>query len=180
MNQWLLYFREARIEMILADPRLKDKMGDQYKFLLAGNGDIDKVKKIIKDKNLEDFVIVPGWISDDEEIEKIYRQTAIYLLPSYNEGMPMSILEAMSFGIPVISTNVGAIPKVVEKENGYIIEPGDLDALENKILSIIEHELEYAYFKNNNIKKINELYDIRKSIDKIVSIYRDVNQSQHV
>ncbi len=67
---------------------------------------------------LEDLFDVPGWISDQEKIEEIYRKSIVYILPSYNEGMPMSILEAMSYGLPIISTDVGSIPSVVNEKNG--------------------------------------------------------------
>ena len=64
----------------------------------------------------------------------------VFVLPSYNEGLPISILEAMSYNLPIISTKVGGIPEILKNEyNGYLINPGDLIALENAISALINN-----------------------------------------
>ena len=63
----------------------------------------------------------------------------IYILPSYNEGLPISVLEAMSYSLPIISTTVGGIPEILKNgENGFIMEPGDKDAIYHAIFSLME------------------------------------------
>ena len=64
-----------------------------------------------------------------------------YILPSYNEGLPISILEAMSYSLPIISTNVGGIPEILKNgENGFIMSPGDKDAMYRAILELMNNE----------------------------------------
>lgn len=87
-------------------------------------------------KNLARNLVFHGFVSGEER-DCIYQSSDILILPSYGEGLPMVILEAFSAGCAVISTNVGAIPEIVQKENGVIIEPGDITGLSKAIESYI-------------------------------------------
>jgi glycosyltransferase involved in cell wall biosynthesis len=124
-----------------------------FEINIGGNGESEKLCKIISEKNLSKVVNYLGWISGDKKNE-IFQKSNVYLLPSKNEGLPVSILEAMSFGLPVISTRVGGIPEMIEEnKSGFIIEPGDLNALEEKMMYFIE-----------NKDKINQMGNISKTI----------------
>ena len=64
-----------------------------------------------------------GWVVDDEKKE-LLENANLFFLPSYNEGMPMAILDAMGYALPIVSTNVGGISKIVKNDyNGYIFNP---------------------------------------------------------
>ena len=77
----------------------------------------------IRKNNLGDIVKFEGWVSGDKKINML-NWADIFILPSHNEGLPISILEAMSYGMPIISTPVGGIPEVV-KGNGVLVTPGN-------------------------------------------------------
>lgn len=62
----------------------------------------------------KDNVEFPGWIRNEQK-KQYLREADIFLLPSYNEGMPMAILDAMGCGLPIVSTDVGGIPKIVRQ-----------------------------------------------------------------
>jgi glycosyltransferase involved in cell wall biosynthesis len=65
----------------------------------------------------------------------------VFVLPSYNEGLPMALLEAMSWGLPVITTPVGGIPEVVSNtQNGLLVTPGDIQQLSEAMQSLIKEE----------------------------------------
>ena len=92
------------------------------KFVLAGSGEIEKLQAIIEKKGISQYFSFPGWIKKEEK-EKLLQEADIFFLPSYTEGMPMSILEAMGYGLPIVTTNVGGIPQLVENgKNGYMID----------------------------------------------------------
>ncbi|WP_292433603.1 glycosyltransferase family 4 protein [Methylobacter sp.] len=98
---------------------------------IGGNGEVEKTRALVHKLGLETHVECLGWVGGNAKNE-LLREADIFVLPSYNEGLPVSILEAMSLGIPVITTPVGGIPEVVKDHvNGFLISPGDIPALQN-------------------------------------------------
>lgn len=109
----------------------------KLKLYIGGNGEIEHVKQLIKEYGIADIVIFEGWASGDKKIELLNKSDA-YILPSYKEGLPISILEAMSYGMPIISTPVGGIPEIVSNgENGYLVEPGNKEDIYKAIMSLL-------------------------------------------
>lgn len=166
--------RKGSYDLLEVGKRLKGKMDKKYKFLIAGDGDVEIIKKKIKELDLEELFVIPGWISDQAKIEEIYQKSAIYMLPSYNEGMPMSVLEGMSYGIPIISTRVGSIETVVEAENGILVQPGEIDEMVKSITYILDHPDVQTSMSKNNREKINQRFNIYSSIDDLLVIFRDL------
>lgn len=109
----------------------------KLKLYIGGNGEIEHVKQLIKEYGIADIVIFEGWVSGDKKIELLNKSDA-YILPSYKEGLPISILEAMSYGMPIISTPVGGIPEIVSNgENGYLVESGNKEDIYKAIISLL-------------------------------------------
>ncbi len=105
----------------------------QFHLHIAGDGDVELAKQYAHELGLDSYIEFLGWVGNTEK-NKLLNDADIFVLPSYNEGLPVSILEAMSFGIPVISTNVGGIPELIEDEvSGFLIKPGDIPALQNRL-----------------------------------------------
>lgn len=103
---------------------------------VAGNHEIEKLKQMIIDYHMGSLITYEGWISGDEKIRFLNIMDAL-VLPSYTEGLPISILEALSYGKPVITTPVGGIPEIINESNGYLFEPGNKHQLWKIIKSII-------------------------------------------
>ena len=109
----------------------------KLKLYIGGNGEIEQVKQLIKEYGIADITIFEGWVSGDKKIELLNKSDA-YILPSYKEGLPISILEAMSYEMPIISTPVGGIPEIVSNgENGYLVEPGNKEDIYKAIISLL-------------------------------------------
>jgi len=105
------------------------------KLTIAGSGkEENRLIGLVNKYNLSQYVEFAGWVSGKDK-EKYYRDNQLFVLPSYNEGLPMSILEAMSFGMPIIATDVGDVSCAVD-ENGFLIKPGDIKGLSDRILKI--------------------------------------------
>ncbi|OAS88184.1 MULTISPECIES: glycosyltransferase family 4 protein [Metabacillus] len=166
--------RKGTYDLIEAVSKIKGKIDSKYKFIIAGDGEIEKAKTKIKELELDDMFVIPGWISDQEKIDEIYRKSIIYVLPSYNEGMPMSILEAMSYGLPIVSTDIGSIPSVVNEENGIIIKPGDIEALSKSIIQLLNNNNKLKKIRRNNSEKVKLKYNIYNSVDELNELYKKV------
>ncbi|MBY6839007.1 glycosyltransferase family 4 protein [Clostridium botulinum] len=165
--------RKGTFDVIESAKDIKKKY-PKLKIVLAGDGDIEKVKLKIKEYGLEDTVSVLGWINESKR-NQILKDTKIYILPSYNEGMPMSILEAMSYGIPVISSNVGSIPTLIKNGiNGYLIEAGDTKSLANNILKLVENKNLRNIISKNNYSEVKEKFSIESNIEKLIKIYNKI------
>lgn len=107
----------------------KEEFCGKLRLYIGGNGEVEKVKRLIVKYGIEDIVSFEGWVWGEKKT-KLLNMADAYILPSYNEGLPISILEAMSYSLPIISTTVGGIPEIVKNgENGFLIEPGDKDAM---------------------------------------------------
>lgn len=103
----------------------RDRWLGRVKLTIGGNGEVERLREVIRENRLEDIVEFLGWV-DGERKERLFARHHVLILPSYVECLPMSILEAMGHGMPVISTPVGGIPEmIVPGENGILVSPGD-------------------------------------------------------
>jgi glycosyltransferase involved in cell wall biosynthesis len=139
---------------VLADNR--KLLENRLKLTIGGNGQINQLKKVITSNNLSELIEYKGWVIGEEK-QKLIQNSDVFILPSYYEGLPISILEAMSFGKAIISTPVGGIPEVVEHGvNGLLITPGDYNALLNALLFYIK---EPENIQEHGIQSLNKIKD---------------------
>jgi len=116
-------------------------------------------------------VIFPGWVRNEAK-EILLKNAYAFILPSYNEGLPMSVLDAMGYGLPIISTDVGGIPKIVKNsENGYCLSCADTDKMAEAILEIVGDTQKAVTFGQNSIKIIKEGFSLDSHIRKISECY---------
>ena len=102
-------------------------------FWFAGHGELKAASERIKQLGIERSVRLLGWVSGTA-LEEIYPQASLLALPSYAEGVPMSVIEAMSHGVPVVCTPVGGVPDMIrDGENGLLVNPGDVRSLARQI-----------------------------------------------
>ncbi len=114
-------------------------------------GKADEVKKLIKNfKNMKYL----GPIKGKEKIAEMYQAADVYVLPSYREGLPLTLFEAMASGLPIIASPVNGIPyEMRENENGFFSSYGDLKSLEENILNLINNPKIAKKISENNLKK---------------------------
>lgn len=113
---------------------------NKVQFIIAGNGEEEEtLRKQCKDLEITNLVSFLGWVDGERKI-KLLSECQMFVLPSYNEGLPVSILEAISYGMPVVSTDVGDISSAVhDGENGYLVLPGDVETLKDRLLKLINN-----------------------------------------
>lgn len=117
---------------------------DDMHFVIAGSGEEESTltEKCIR-LGIEDYVTFAGW-TDNKKKQELLSQSQLLVLPSYNEGLPIAILEAISYGMPVVATDVGDISAAVnDGKNGFLVQPGDVATLADRIRRVFENDEEY-------------------------------------
>lgn len=122
---------EQKGQLLLVEAlNLLDKEGVIFEMVLAGDGEMRNVlEKKINEYKLEKKIHITGWISGDQVKKEILASRAM-VLPSFAEGLPVVIMEALALGRPVVSTYVAGIPELVKhNSNGWLTPAGSLDDL---------------------------------------------------
>lgn len=138
--------------------------------------DIDgNIVQRIDEADLSNWVSYCGWLDKDNK-PKVLKNTAINVLPSYNEGLPMTILEAMSYGIPSITTSVAAIPEAVNNDNGIVINAGDVEELANALEKMCADNSYRFNLSKRAYADAVDIFSVEKHIFQIQSIYREITK----
>lgn len=147
---------------------------------VGGNGEIERLeRRLAASPELKARVRFLGWVTPDQRREACLAAHA-FALPSYAEGMPMSILEAMSYGLPIVSTPVGGIPELVEEGfNGHLVSPGDSAAMAAGLRGMIEDEAQRAEMGRRSRHIIESRFDFASHVAKIGQIYESLGEGSH-
>lgn len=159
--------RKGVYDLLASIEKIKDSIPTNTKFILCGDGELENVKQFIQNQNISRLVEVKGWINNQIIKDSIFDNTILNVLPSYFEGLPMTILETMARGIPNISTNIFAIPEVINSDNGVLINPGQVDELSQNILRLILDMEERIRLSQNAYCTINELFNIDRNYESL-------------
>ncbi|MDE6893467.1 MAG: glycosyltransferase, partial [Lachnospiraceae bacterium] len=151
------------------------RQNPNLKVCLAGDGDVENVRKLVAQKGLEKNITVPGWISRTEKLSYLKKASTV-VLPSYYEGLPMSLLEGMAAGKAIISTTVGAIPEMITEENGILIKPGDVSALAEGLLRCSTDMDMLKSMSQKNMEKAENVFSVRRMHAQLAEYYRQVMQ----
>jgi glycosyltransferase involved in cell wall biosynthesis len=143
----------------------------RMKLTLAGIGAIGEVQQLATQLGVRDRVLCPGWLGPEDKTAALATST-LFILPSYAEGMPMALLEAMSWGLPIIATPVGGIPQVVTNEvNGLLVSAGDVDALATALERMLENPALRTRVGDAARKTIEAGYSLDKALARLSGIY---------
>ncbi|OGS44976.1 MAG: hypothetical protein A2539_04685 [Elusimicrobia bacterium RIFOXYD2_FULL_34_15] len=142
----------------------------KIKFFIVGDGhEMNSLKLKIEKYKLNNSVEFHGW---DRILGNIYHKIDILLLPSEEESLPQAALEAMSFGIPVIASDVGGVSELVEDEKtGLLIKNRAPEEFANKIISLTENNYIFSYYSGNSKEKAHN-FTIEIMINSIDNIYQ--------
>lgn len=115
---------------------------------------------------------------EQTELAKWYQKASLFILPSFAEGFPVTILEALSCGTPVIATPVGGIPEVVKNyETGILTSPGDCKALVNAIQYLLEHEDVRLKIAHEGRRHVVQGYSLDVAAETLCKIYTQLIKS---
>lgn len=138
--------RKGIYDLLTAIANEREFFAQHIELRIGGNLEEEKLQTFIRDHNLGEFVTFMGWVSGAKKRECL-EWAHIYILPSYNEGLPIGILEAMSYRMPIISTPVGGIPEVVKQHhNGILVQPGNHRDISNALHYFIANPQHIAQY----------------------------------
>ncbi|NEG89964.1 PssE/Cps14G family polysaccharide biosynthesis glycosyltransferase [Bifidobacterium aerophilum] len=158
----------------LAELRNTNRLGNMH-VVIAGTGAQEEELKT-KAQNLGlsgDAVDFAGWTVGDKKRE-LFEHSQALVLPSYNEGLPVAVLEAISYGMPVVATSVGDMAAAVhDGENGYLIKPGDVDALADSLVRLNDRA-RYVEFSQASRELAEREFNDAGYFRELTNLYRQV------
>ena len=165
--------RKGVFDLLEAVKTVDTQLPKDSKLMIYGPESDGPIDPVIRQMGLENRVRYCGWLSGEKKPE-VFAQTAVNILPSYNEGLPMTILETMAYGIPNISTNVAAIPEAVQEENGMVICPGDVQQLSRAILEFMKDDNSRKQKSAAAYEKAKAEFSMESHLGKLMQIYREL------
>lgn len=143
VNQNVLFLgrltKEKGFPELLDAMQIVNRVAPKCRLVCAGTGDSAEVHRQIASQNLESVVDLHSWVEGQDKY-RLLKQATLFVLPSHYEGIPMSIIEAMAFGIPVIATHVGGIPDMITHgKEGLLVQPGDGEGLGQAIVALLNN-----------------------------------------
>lgn len=162
-------------EVLIEALSLMDEDFSDWVVDFAGDGDSSAYEAIAQERGVKERVVFHGWLSGDNR-EEIIRNASIFCLPSKNEGMPMSLLEAMSFGIASVSTPVGGIPQIIKNgRNGYLFPIDDSVELSRILLNLMEDSEKRKMIGMRGRDTVLEQFNVKTSIEAICELYNELS-----
>jgi glycosyltransferase involved in cell wall biosynthesis len=147
---------------------------ENSRLVLTGGGNVEDAINQAADPEIMDCISFLSYVSESQKID-LYKSAAMLILPSYQEGLPYVILEALAAGLPVITTPVGGIPDVVVDDvNGFLIQPGDYAALAQKILLLCGDRPLRERMGQANKEKILSQYSEQAIFERLGRIYNEL------
>jgi len=146
-------------KLILAAKEILKERRDIYFLIIGPDEGIknDLIRLINKNKNI--LLLDP--IYDRKKIAEMYQASDIYVLPSYREGLPLTLFEAMASGLPIIASPVNGIPYEMNENNGIFVNYGDIQGLKQAILKILANpNLARKYALNNKKTALKYKWDL--------------------
>lgn len=164
--------RKGIHDLSVAIPRIAAEC-DSVEFWLCGGDDVQQAYSQLDD-NFKNTVKYFGWV-DEAQKQDLLSSASIYTLPSYSEGMPYGIIEAMAYGLPIVASNVGSIPEVVSNnKNGLLVSPGDIDSLVDSIVTLVRNPTMLHRIGKANIEEASNRYSSCKIFRTIKATYDEL------
>ncbi|MBN2192634.1 MAG: glycosyltransferase [Polyangiaceae bacterium] len=170
--------QKGQLVLVEAAARLRSQ-GTEFELLLVGDGEMrGPIEALITQRGLAGTVRILGCLAGHEVKAEIERSRA-FVLPSFAEGLPVVIMEALAAGRPVISTYVAGIPElVVPGENGWLVPAGSVEALATAMGEALTASTEaLTRMGSNGHAKVRELHDARSEGEKLRLLFRQVLES---
>lgn len=167
-----LYPVKGHRYLIEAVARVSEKHPNVH-LVIAGDGkEKDGLIELSRNLGISDKVHLPGRRSDVPDLLKLFD---VFVLPSESEAHPLSLCEAMASGLPVVASNVGGVPEVIEnRKTGILTGVGDVEALAKAVSELIESSELRGRLGNQAVERIREEYSMERMLERYSRLYTDV------
>jgi glycosyltransferase involved in cell wall biosynthesis len=146
---------------------------------IARGQSIDQMLEDLR-REFPDRISTPGVITGERKV-RLFAESDIFVLPSYSEASPVSVLEAMAAGLAIVATNVGAIPEMLTSDtHGILVVPGDRDGISRAILRLAHDERLRARFGETAQRVQAEAYSLEVYADKFGQLLSDAAEQSLV
>ena len=166
------------VDLIQAVKFLHDKGISGFEIGIYGEdlhpGELEQAKELVKSLELDNLILFYKPIFGDKKVE-VFRDADIFMLPSHHEGLPISVIEAMAAGLPVIATRVGGIPDLIDNsKSGILVNSKTPLDLANAMITLIDNEQLRNSYGLEGRKKASENHDVENYVERLVSFYQEV------
>ena len=171
-----LYARKGLFTLIESIPTVTRKFPNA-KFIISGKGQSNEMRKLVSHAQLlgvQENMVFTGYFPD-AKLPKLYQSADIFAFSTFYEHHPFAVLEALSTGLPVVTTRVGGIPETItDGKNGFMCEPFNSTQFSDRILYLLEHPKVAAEMAVSARETILQRFDWRIVVKKAIAIYKEV------
>jgi glycosyltransferase involved in cell wall biosynthesis len=168
-----LYARKGLFTLIESMPDVVRRF-PRAKFIISGRGQSDEMKKLVahaQKLRVRDNIVFTGYYPD-RKLPRLYQAADVFAFSTFYENLPFAVLEALSTGLPVVTTQVGGIPEIIKDgRNGFLVQPFNSCELSDKILYFLEHPSATSEMAFLARKTILERFDWRLIVKKVLKVY---------
>jgi len=170
---------EKGVPVLFDSLQLLKSQGYEFELTLLGDGDARKDLEIsAKAYGISQYVHFAGFV-DQKTIASTLQASDIFVLPSFAEGIPVALMEAMAMGVPVIATYVGGISElVIDKVTGQMVYPSDKEGLAKAIAYYIDNPDECKQISINARDKVVAEFNIKDQVDKLATLLNNNGQNK--
>jgi len=175
MALFLGVFRERKgvIDLLNAWARVLEAI-PEAQLVLAGSGELTDIWRVIGELGIERSVRIEGWV-ENEAKERLLRRAWVVALPSHVEALPMTVLEALAAGVPVVATAVGGIPSAVEHQrHGLLVPPGNAAELARALTLVLGNALRRKAMGRAARERANAEFSSEVVVPRIEAIWREL------
>ncbi len=144
------------------------------RFVFGGDGNVPFYEEMAKNLGISESCSFIGWARDEAK-ERAFRESSMYCLPSKNEGMPMSVLEAMSYGLTTLSTPVGGVPQVItDGVDGLLFPVDDVEGLASRLETLMSDSELKGKIGRQGRARIDEDFSLGAFMSHMIDIYEEI------
>lgn len=165
--------------LLLDAAEILETKGLDFQIVLLGGGeDLDMIKRLVRERRLERRITVEGAVSH-QRIREELETAGLFVLPSFAEGIPIALMEAMAAGVPVVSTAITGIPELIEDgEDGILVQASNVEQLSAVMEAFLRDQIDTKRLVEKALSKVRTEYDVEKNTRQLGALFEALGDAQ--